>query len=92
MNSPPTPPWLELEEGGMRVSHNLSFAFHRISVTFNNTDLQGSAKRWALGCVNPASRLRLAVGDVFMQLRAHLLAYPCTYLFAFSRKYVNYLK
>ena len=46
--------------------------------------VQGSAKRWALGCMNPASLLPLATGSEFTQPRgrAHLLADPCTVLFA----------
>ena len=40
--------------------------------------VQGSPKRLALGCVNPASRLPLAAGGEFTQPRAHLLADPCT--------------
>ena len=35
------------------------------------------AIRWALGCVNHASRLPLAVGHEFTQPRARLLADPC---------------
>ena len=38
---------------------------------------QGSAKRWALGCVNPASSLPLSAGGEFTQPRAYLLADPC---------------
>ena len=40
---------------------------------------------WALGCVNPTSWLRLAVG-VFTQPSAHLLDDPCTVL---PKKYVQ---
>ena len=40
--------------------------------------IQGSAIRWALGCVNPASWFPLAVGGKFTQPRVHLLADPCT--------------
>ena len=39
--------------------------------------VQGSAKRWALGCVNPASRFHLATGHEFTQPRAHLLVHLC---------------
>ena len=39
--------------------------------------LQGSAKRWTLGCVNPASWLSLAAGDEFTQPTAHSFAQPC---------------
>ena len=38
--------------------------------------VQGSAKRWTLGCMNPASWLPLAAGGMLMQPRAHLLADP----------------
>ena len=41
------------------------------------SDVQGSAKRWALGCVNLASWLPLAAGGEFPKPRAHLLADPC---------------
>ena len=34
----------------------------------------GSAKRWALGCVNPTSWLPWPRGGVFTQPRAHLIA------------------
>ena len=40
--------------------------------------MQGSAKRWALGRVNPAPWLPLAAGGEFTQPRAHLPADPCT--------------
>ena len=40
-------------------------------------NLQGSAKRWAPGCVNPASWLPLATGHEFTQRRAYLIAQPC---------------
>ena len=46
--------------------------------------IQGSAKRWSLGCVNPASLLRLAMGSEFMQPRAHLLADPCTEVYSYK--------
>ena len=36
--------------------------------------IQRSAKRWALGCVNPTSWLPLATGREFTQPRAHLIA------------------
>ena len=39
--------------------------------------VQGSAKRWALGCVNPDSWLPLAAGGEFTQPRANLLTEPC---------------
>ena len=39
--------------------------------------LQGSAKRWALGCVNPASWLSLAAEREFTQPRDHYFAQPC---------------
>ena len=42
-------------------------------------DVQGSANRWALGCVNPAPWLPLASGGEFTQTRAHLLADPCIF-------------
>ena len=45
-----------------------------------NTGVQGSAKRWALGCANPASWLPLTEGRKFTQPRANLLADPCTSL------------
>ena len=40
--------------------------------------VQGSAKRWTLGFVNPCSWLPLTAGRKFTQPRAHLLADPCT--------------
>ena len=43
--------------------------------------VQGSAKRWFLGCVNPAFWLPLAEGGEFMQPRAHLLDEPCMWRF-----------
>ena len=39
--------------------------------------IQGSAKWWALGCVNPACWFHLAAGGEFTQPRVHLLADPC---------------
>ena len=39
--------------------------------------VQGSAKRWALGCVIPASWLPLAATGEFTHPRTHLLADPC---------------
>ena len=45
---------------------------------YYSSDVQGSAIRWALGCVNPASWFPLAVGGKFTQPRVHLLADPCT--------------
>ena len=44
--------------------------------------LQSWANEWSLGCMNPASLLPLATGSEFTQPRAHLLADPCTVLFA----------
>ena len=41
--------------------------------------VQGSAKRWALGCVNPASWLPLATGCEFTQSRDHSFAQPCRF-------------
>ena len=41
-------------------------------------DLQGSANKWTLGCVNPASWLPLALGSEFTKPRDHLLADLCT--------------
>ena len=43
-------------------------------------EIQGSAKRWALGCVNtlPAARQSQEAG--ITQPRVHLLADPCTYM------------
>ena len=40
--------------------------------------VQGWAKEWALGCVNPASWLSLAAGGEFTQPRAHSFAQPCS--------------
>ena len=40
--------------------------------------VQGSAKRWSLGCVNSASWLPLDAGGGFTQPRDHSLAQPCT--------------
>ena len=42
---------------------------HKRQVTnrMNVSTVQGSAKIWALGCVNPASWLLLAAGDEFTQ-------------------------
>ena len=48
-----------------------------INANFWKVQVQGSAKRWTPGCVNPASGLPLAVVGEFTQLRAHLLADPC---------------
>ena len=45
--------------------------------------VQGWAKEWALGCVNPASWLSLAAGGEFTQPRAHSFAQPCTFLVLF---------
>ena len=39
-----------------------------------NLYVQGWAKGWALGCVNPASWLPLAARHEFTQPRAHLIA------------------
>ena len=41
--------------------------------------VQGWAKEWSLGCVNPASWLPVAVGHKFTQPRDHSFAQPCTY-------------
>ena len=41
--------------------------------------IQGSVKRWAPGCVNPASWLSLVVGASSRNLGATFLADPCTY-------------
>ena len=41
--------------------------------------LQGSAKRWALGCVNMPPVARGSQEARFTQPRAHLLADPCRY-------------
>ena len=41
--------------------------------------IQGSAKRWALGCMNPASWLPMAMGREFTQPRDYLtIAQPCS--------------
>ena len=40
--------------------------------------VRGTPKGWALGSVNPATRLPLPAGGEFTQPRAHLLADPCT--------------
>ena len=42
------------------------------------THVQGWAKEWTLGCVNPASWLSLAAGGEFMQPRDHSFAQPCS--------------
>ena len=42
--------------------------------------MQGWAKEWSLGCVNPASWLPLAAGGEFTQPRDHSLAQPCILL------------
>ena len=39
--------------------------------------VQGSAKRWALGCVNLPPSARRSQEEGFKQPRAHLLANPC---------------
>ena len=44
----------------------------------NYTPVQRWAKMWALGCVNPASWLPLALGCKFTQPRTHLIAHFCT--------------
>ena len=44
---------------------------------FSISSIQESAKRRALGCVNPASWLPLATGREFTQPRDHPLAQPC---------------
>ena len=48
--------------------------------------VQGSAKRWALGCVNPAFWIPLAAGGVFTEPRVYLLANPCTHTHAITRR------
>ena len=40
--------------------------------------VQGSAKKWSLGCVIPASWVSVASEACFMQPRDHSLADPCT--------------
>ena len=45
------------------------------------SDVQGSAKRWTLVCVIPASWLPLAVGREFTQPRTHLMAQLCRHEF-----------
>ena len=54
-------------------------AFHRSGAPCMSMcwALQGSAKRWALGCVNSSPAARGSQEAVFTQPRAHLLAYPC---------------
>ena len=42
------------------------------------TNLQGWAKEWTLGCVNPASKLPLAAGGELTQPGAYSFAQPCT--------------
>ena len=48
-------------------------------INWEFSGIQGSAKRWALGCVNshPAARGSQVAG--FTQPRVPLLADPCTY-------------
>ena len=50
----------------------------RQSVVFSMwTHVEGWAKEWTLGCVNPASWLSLAAGGEFTQPRDHSFAQPC---------------
>ena len=42
--------------------------------------LQGWVKEWSLGCVNSPSAARTSQEAGFTQLKAHLLADPCTYM------------
>ena len=62
----------------------VQFSWCRVTLRRKRTAtwyLQGSAKRWALGCVNSASWLPLAAGwGEFTQPRAHLLADPCPFV------------
>ena len=53
----------------------LSEGVENCKIQFN---IQGWAKEWALGCVNPATWLSLAAGGEFTQPRAHSFAQPCT--------------
>ena len=60
--------------------HAAGILGHKTSLDtpYENVLLQGSAKRWALGCVNsppPAARGSQEAG--FTQPRVHLLANPC---------------
>ena len=48
------------------------------AATCGGVQVQGWAKEWALGCVNPASWLPLAAGGEFTQPRAHSFAHLCT--------------
>ena len=45
---------------------------------YNLYHVQGSAKRWALGCVNSPSAARVSQEAGFTQPRAHLLADSCS--------------
>ena len=49
-----------------------------VQCRITHTYVQGSAKRWALGCVNspPAARESQEAG--FTQPRVHSVAHPCT--------------
>ena len=51
-------------------------------------EVQGWAKEWSKGCVNPASGLPLATGREFTQPRDHLLADPCIYLLLYMQSII----
>ena len=46
--------------------------------------IQGCAKEWTLGCMNPASWLPLAAGCKFTQPRDHSFAQPCRIVLSFK--------
>ena len=53
----------------------------------------GLAKEWALGCVNPASRLPLVAGGKFMEPKARSFAQPCRVIYLQdSPWYSGYIK
>ena len=51
-----------------KCTHSLTLAY-----------IQGCAKEWALGCLNPASWLPPTAGGEFTQPRAHSFAHLCVF-------------
>ena len=49
--------------------------FHSLKLSRDARNVQGWAKEWALGCVNPASWLPPTAGGEFTQPRAHSFAH-----------------
>ena len=63
--------WLRAWAGGVSAAHIIVMGL-MVSTIWMVHIVQGWAKEWTLGCVNPTSWLPLAAGGEFTQPRAHL--------------------